>query len=258
MVTPIFLVKNFIRLTATSASVELRPEVGSSQKSRLAPLSSPLLRVTRRFCPPEMPRTSWFPILVSATFASPKSVRCISITFGRFLRSSVCMPPDGRLRASRKLKVIVSFTVRCAYIRSSCGTYAETREYSLSRARPLSSTSPSYALVLRAARMSNNVDLPQPEGPMIAASVPGAKWPEHGARIIFSTFFFVAGSKSCTEKLMPLKESAAEREKKSGCGCTWSISRPSSRLCSLICASTNAPMSSFERRPIAAGGTSFE
>mmetsp|Transcript_121735 Transcript_121735/g.303743 ORF Transcript_121735/g.303743 Transcript_121735/m.303743 type:complete len:252 (+) Transcript_121735:982-1737(+) len=169
-------------LTHNSASVAESPEVGSSQNNKEARAATPRASVTRLRWPPEIPRTCAPPMYVSATPVKPKDSSKLSMKLAATLRE-VPIVPAGRLSAALNSKA--SRTFQWAGISSSCPTYAAMRGKSVgSRDWPLTKTSPEYDAVFFIASMSNNVDLPQPLGPMMATNWPASKWPEQGSKMV--------------------------------------------------------------------------
>mmetsp|Transcript_120573 Transcript_120573/g.346404 ORF Transcript_120573/g.346404 Transcript_120573/m.346404 type:complete len:239 (+) Transcript_120573:1241-1957(+) len=168
----------------TSASVADRPEVGSSQKSREAWAATPRAKLTRRLWPPEIPRTSSPPIMLSWTSCKPK----VSSKMPTQLSGFLCPSVGGCFNLA--LNNTASRTFQCAGIMSSWPTYAAMRRNRRCfRGRPFTQTSPSYLAVFFSASMSRSVVLPLPLGPISAMSSPGAKCPETGSKMVLGTLF---------------------------------------------------------------------
>mmetsp|Transcript_14047 Transcript_14047/g.37712 ORF Transcript_14047/g.37712 Transcript_14047/m.37712 type:complete len:95 (-) Transcript_14047:555-839(-) len=66
-------------LPTVSESVDDRPEVGSSRNKMPGLLASALPMCTRRFWPPEMPRTRESPMSESQTWSSCSALRSCSV-----------------------------------------------------------------------------------------------------------------------------------------------------------------------------------
>mmetsp|Transcript_117065 Transcript_117065/g.338389 ORF Transcript_117065/g.338389 Transcript_117065/m.338389 type:complete len:224 (-) Transcript_117065:139-810(-) len=164
----------------SSASVAERPDVGSSQNRIGALAATPRAKITRRRCPPEIPRTSGPPMYVCCTSARPNSSINASVK-SRAACFPECAPGCCFKRA---LNSMASRTRQCAGMWSSCPTEAAMRLKVVgSRGCPFTRTSPSCALLFFMANMSNKVVLPDPLGPMTATSSPDLNSPEHGSKI---------------------------------------------------------------------------
>mmetsp|Transcript_42740 Transcript_42740/g.134880 ORF Transcript_42740/g.134880 Transcript_42740/m.134880 type:complete len:265 (-) Transcript_42740:153-947(-) len=158
--------------TTCCAPYASSPEVGSSSSTNAGPERSSIAMVTRRRCPPERPPDTSSPIRVSATCARSTSSIVASISSSRS-----CRPMSGPSR-SAQTNQSVSRTVSVEWQQSSCITYAHVARKSGPRSEPFSRTSPSTTPTrLVSARTSRRVDLPQPDGPMMAVSVPGRSTP---------------------------------------------------------------------------------
>ena len=215
---------------SSSAAVESRPEVGSSRKMSdgSATTSSPML--TRLRWPPERPRRVASPTTEWRCCVSPRR----SIT----VRTQPSSCARGTSRGSRiwAENRSSSSTVRAVSITSSCGTKATSFEIceTLSRA-PLMRSEPPDGVSLPESSPSS-VDLPQPDGPMIAVTSHGRTSPD--------------ASESTRVPSRSLYESPSnERRTRSESSCTTRIAsrRPS---ISFSCASARVvtPASSLDTR----------
>lgn len=99
----------------SEAAAESKPEVGSSRKRILGPVTSCDATLTRRFCPSDTPFLVVVPIRLSASSESPKAASKKS------MRSLQLYPLEGG-EESRSAKLSVSRTVREPIKASSCST----------------------------------------------------------------------------------------------------------------------------------------
>mmetsp|Transcript_37280 Transcript_37280/g.87170 ORF Transcript_37280/g.87170 Transcript_37280/m.87170 type:complete len:209 (-) Transcript_37280:62-688(-) len=153
-------VRSLSRLTTSCAIFASRPVVGSSTSSTAGSASSSYAIDTRFRCPPESPRESTLPILVSAA-----SVRCSMTTT---VSTRAASTP---LRAAPKRSI--SRAVSPASKMSSCGMVLISCRRPPGCATPFSTTLP---LVQRPDRRTESkVVFPAPDGPITALRLPGAK-----------------------------------------------------------------------------------
>lgn len=102
--------------TKSRAAEESSPSVGRSATRTAPPATSSTAIDRRRISPPEMPRTSWLPVMVSAQWERPSSLSTMSVSR---LFTDTGMSALRRWRAE---KSTASRTVRVGRWVSSTGT----------------------------------------------------------------------------------------------------------------------------------------